>query len=200
MVDTARANAYGLIGPNAIIQVANVLGERFGSPLIERIFAQARLETYAAHPPQHMVREEHVAALHRALRETLGVACAEAVLWEAGLRTADYLLANRIPQPVQRLLRWLPAGLASRMLLAAIGRNAWTFAGSGTFRAEAGRPVRIAIANCSLCRDGAPGPSCAYFRAVFERIYQQLVSPHARATGDTLAPQEPPVCHFCITW
>ena len=54
-------------------------------------------------------------------------------------RTGDYLLAHRIPKPVQALLKRLPAPLAARVLLAAITRHAWTFAGSGRF--EAHRPA-----------------------------------------------------------
>ncbi len=198
MAISTRGNAGGLIGPNAIIQVANALGERFGSPMIERIFARAGLEPFAKAQPQHMVREDHVAALHRELSESLGMASAEAVLWEAGLRTADYLLANRIPKAVQWLLRRLPPRLASRLLLTAIGRHAWTFAGSGSFHAEAGMPVRIRIINDTLAFGSASAPSSSYFRAVFERLYRRLVAPGARAIAD--ADGVRPGCSFLIVW
>jgi hypothetical protein len=60
----------------------------------------------------------------------------------AGRRTADYLLAHRIPKPVQALLKALPARLAARVLLSAIARHAWTFAGSGVFSASTGARAR----------------------------------------------------------
>jgi bacteriochlorophyll 4-vinyl reductase len=53
-------------------------------------------------------------------------------------------------------MRWLlprlPTPLASRVLLAAVSRQSWTFAGSGVFRAEPGRPVRLSLTGCPICR------------------------------------------------
>jgi divinyl protochlorophyllide a 8-vinyl-reductase len=44
---------------------------------------------------------------------------------DAGHRTADYRLANRIPGPVQWALKPLPPALASRILLSAIAKHAF---------------------------------------------------------------------------
>jgi divinyl protochlorophyllide a 8-vinyl-reductase len=75
------------------------------------------------------------------LRADLGPAMAAEVARDAGLRTADYLLANRIPKPVQVLLKHLPAPLAARVLLSAIRRHAWTFRRQRQLHAR-GRPAR----------------------------------------------------------
>ena len=130
----------GRIGPNAITRVAEVLLPRLGAGTTAAIFERAGLQAYLAHPPQSMVDEAEVSRLHRALRAVVGEAGAREVAFEAGTRTGDYLLAHRIPKPVQWLLRHLPAPLAARVLLAAIRRHAWTFAGSGEFTVRAGHP------------------------------------------------------------
>jgi divinyl protochlorophyllide a 8-vinyl-reductase len=87
-----------------------------------------------------------------ALQAAWYLAGARAVLREAGQRTAEYLLANRIPRPAQWLLRVLPASIGMRLLSRAMAQHAWTFAGSGHFRVRFGRPPEFTIDDCPLCR------------------------------------------------
>jgi len=173
----------GLIGPNAIIQVQRALEQMLGVPLSERVFAEAALARHLVRSPQRPVPEQEVRSLHIALRHTLGEAQAEAVSREAGLRTAQYLLAHRIPAAAQALLRRLPPRLALLALLKAMQPQAWTFAGSGHFERRMvwrGPTLAVlAIRDNPLCRGlSLPGPACAYYTATFEHLMRTLV--HAR--------------------
>ena len=119
------------VGPNAVIQLRDVLHDfrLHGAAL----FDAAGVGAWWLQPPSEMIPEQEAARLHQAVRRHLVPEQARAVLREAGLRTADYLLANRIPRPAQIVLRILPPRFAAALLLRAIAAHAWTFAGSGTF-------------------------------------------------------------------
>jgi divinyl protochlorophyllide a 8-vinyl-reductase len=105
------------------------------------------------------------------------------------VRTADYLLAHRIPKPVQALLKVLPAPLACRVLLAAIRRHAWTFAGSGRFSASgraaggADDPRQPAVRGVA-----SDTPACDFYAATFEHLFRVLVHPRARCTETSARP------------
>ena len=189
------------IGPNAIIRVAEALRAQFGAVVTDALFRSAGLEDYLEAMPDHMVDEREVIALHQLLRPSLGAVRARAVAREAGERTGDYLLANRIPRPAQFVLRLLPPALASRVLLRAIGGHSWTFAGSGRFRAESGTPVRLSIADCPLCRGTtADEPVCDYYAATFERLYRVLVSRRSTVVETACQALGAPACLFEIRW
>lgn len=181
------------IGPNAILQVAAVLKDRHDREVLERVFGRAGLSHYLDTPPTAMVAEREVARLHVALARELGPTDAETVAREAGQRTALYILAHRIPGPAKSVLRLLPPRLASRLLLAAIRRHAWTFAGSAAFRAAAGPPVDLSLAGCALCRANiAGGRLPAFYAATFEGLFRALVTRRARIT--------PPGPGWPVTW
>ncbi|WP_431267705.1 bacteriochlorophyll 4-vinyl reductase [Dankookia sp. P2] len=187
----------GRIGPNAITRMAEALPR----DAVDALFAEAGLAGYRRAPPTGMVAEREVAALHRVLRARLDRTHYAAAAREAGRRTADYLLANRIPRPVQGLLRVLPAPLAARLLCAAIRRHAWTFAGSGAFAARPGRPTLLSIEGCSLCRGAAlDQPACVYFAATFERLFAALVHRRARVTEVACAAMGDPACVFEVAY
>ena len=189
------------IGPNAISQVARALEGVLGEAAARDLLGRAGLGRYADHPPCRMVEEGEVIALHTAVRARLEPKAARGVARAAGLATGDYLLAHRIPRPAQIVLRTLPAGLASRLLLAAIARHAWTFAGSGHFEARGARPVLISIADCPICRGAlAAQPLCDYYAATFTRLYARLVHPGARARETECMAAGAPACRFSIDW
>jgi divinyl protochlorophyllide a 8-vinyl-reductase len=197
-VSTATA---GRIGPNAITRVAEALGPARAAP----VFRHAGLAAYLDSPPQAMVDEREVIALHAALRSDLGEAEARRVSADAGRRTAAYLLAHRIPAPAQVVLKVLPAGLAARALLKAIGGHAWTFAGSGRFSAEIasgrGQPVVLTIQNNPLCRGvHSAEPACDYYLAVFEVLFRTLVHRGATVTETACEACGDPACVFEIRW
>lgn len=191
----------GRIGPNAITRIAEAVAARRGPAVLADLFAAAGLARHLSEPPTRMVDEREVTRLHAVLRARMGNAEARELSVVAGQLTGDYLLANRIPRPMRWLLPKLPAVLASRVLLAAVGRHAWTFAGSGRFRAVPGRPVRLSIEGCPICRGAqADEPLCEYYAATFERLYRALVHPGAVAvqTGCTAAGAG--ACRFELRW
>jgi divinyl protochlorophyllide a 8-vinyl-reductase len=176
------AAAAARIGPNAITRLAEALAGMRGAGAAREVFARAGLAHHLEAPPQRMVAERDVIALHAAL-------------------AAAYLLAHRIPPPMRRLLPRLPARLAARILLAAVGRHAWTFAGCGRFARQAGRDLRFVIAGGPLAAGReAAGPVCAYYAATFETLFRALVHPRARivaAAGEALGA---PACLLLARW
>jgi len=197
----AAAASAGRIGPNAITRVAEVLPALLGDAGTRALFEAAGLGGYLSQPPEGMVDETEVARLHRVLRQQLGPAVAGQVARSAGMRTADYLLARRIPKPVQWLLKRLPPVLAARVLLQAIGRHAWTFAGSGQFHAVAGRPCVLTIRDNPLCRGVASAqPACDFYSATFERLFQVLVHPAMQVVETQCEARGDPVCRFELRW
>lgn len=182
-----------VVGPNAVIQLAAALRAAAGEGTTLDVFATAHAVDVLDEPPGEMVDERIPRRLFAATLSLLPACEAAAILHDAGRRTADYLLANRIPRPVQRLLRILPDPFAARLLLAAIARNAWTFAGSGSCAtSHHGRAV-IEIKDNPLAT-----PHCSWHAGVFERLFGVLVHeapairhPSCCAAGD-------PVCRFEI--
>jgi divinyl protochlorophyllide a 8-vinyl-reductase len=196
-----HADTHPRIGPNAIIQVAEALQRQLGREPAGVLFAAVGMSAYLESPPQHMVDEREVIALHAAVRERLPAATAHEIAQAAGLATGDYLLANRIPALVRSVLEVLPAPLASRLLLAAIGKHSWTFAGSGHFASLAGHPVVVTIGDCPICRGAhAHGPVCNYYAATFERLFARLVHRRATVTETECIAAGAPACRFEISW
>jgi divinyl protochlorophyllide a 8-vinyl-reductase len=192
---------HGRIGPNAVIRMAEALQGQVGHAVMEKIFRDAGLDKYLGALPEQMVDEREVTELHRALRGELSGEAARMASVQAGLLTGDYLLANRIPRAVQVVLKLFPPKLASHVLLKAIGRNSWTFAGSGEFSAKAAYPVTVAVAGCPICRDAvADAPLCDYYAATFQRLYSVLVARTARVVETSCQAQGAEACVFEITW
>jgi divinyl protochlorophyllide a 8-vinyl-reductase len=191
----------GQIGPNAIIQVHRALEQMLGAPLSERVFAEADLARHLLRSPQRPVPEQEVRSLHMALRHALGESQAEAVAREAGRRTAQYLLAHRIPGPAQALLRLLPARLALGALLRAMQPQAWTFAGSGRFDSHMiwrGPTLAVlSIHDNPLCRGlQLPDPACAYYAATFEHLMRTLVHTRCDVVETDCEAMGAPACRF----
>ena len=197
----APTAAAGRIGPNAIVRMVEALDDLEGKDAGARLLARAGLSRYIGRLPEAMVDEAEVIALHRAVREALGEGRAETIAWLAGRNTAGYLLAHRIPKAMQRALAILPAPLAARVLIAAISRHAWTFAGSGRFRVVGFRPVTVEIIDCPLARGvRSDHPACAYFAATLERLFAVLVHPDARVRETACAATGAAACRFTAAW
>ncbi|MBN2885950.1 MAG: bacteriochlorophyll 4-vinyl reductase [Chromatiaceae bacterium] len=196
-----EASHAGRIGPNAIIRVAEALEAAENRAAVEHLFTAAGLAHYLDAMPDAMVDEREVSRLQTALREQLGIARARAISRDAGRRTGDYLLAHRIPKPAQRLLKLLPAGLASQVLIKAIGKNAWTFAGSGHFSAAPGKPVRLTIQNGPICAGAkADEPLCDFYAGTFERLFRVLVQRETQVTETACQAQGAEACVFEARW
>jgi divinyl protochlorophyllide a 8-vinyl-reductase len=197
----SSASGAHRIGPNAVTRVADALREHLDEKEVARLFELAGIVQYLDDPPQQMVDEREVTRLHQVLRSQLGLPEALQISRMAGVLTGDYLLAHRIPSGVQTLLSFLPARLASRVLIGAIQRHSWTFSGSGELRAKKSFPPELAIAGCCICRGARMEESiCDYYAAAIERLFRVLVHPgstvseaHCQATGAD-------ACVFRINW
>jgi len=185
------------IGPNAVIQIAAAT-DRLDRDATRRLFRAAGLQRYLDQPPAAMIPAAEAAALHRALSRVFDTAAARAIARDAGRRTADYLLANRIPKLAQRVLHLLPATLASRILLRAIARNAWTFTGGGSFAWTPGHPAVIELRGTPIAR--ASGFGCDYYAATFERLFRVLVHRDAVVAETACEGAGDPSCRFELRW
>jgi divinyl protochlorophyllide a 8-vinyl-reductase len=99
------------------------------------------------------------------------------------------------------LLKLLPAPLAARVLLAAITRNAWTFVGSGRFKARAGTPVQLTIQHNPLCVGvQSDTPACDFYAATFETLFRTLVHTRAQVREVECESCGASACRFEIRW
>ena len=195
----SQGKADGRVGPNAAIQLLVVLPLVADPETVRRIIVTAGVEAWAAHPPADMIEERPVAALHRATRSFLDSRSALAILAEAGSRTGDYLLANRIPVWARAALKALPASVSSRLLARAIKAHAWTFVGSGRFACNPGKDLNFEIWSNPFCAEERSGaPTCAWHAAVFERLYQALVSAKAKVVETQCSARGDACCRFVV--
>jgi divinyl protochlorophyllide a 8-vinyl-reductase len=186
--------AAGRIGPNALTQLLPLLEMAGGVELKDRLLARAGV--FELPDMTGLIDEAPVARLHQAMREAVPD-LAPALAWEAGVRTADYILAHRIPQPVQTLLRLLPARAAGPVLTKAIAKNAWTFAGSGRFEVVRGWPAVLLIHDNPVVRgERATAPLCHWHRGVFERLMRVLVTDRVRVHETACCACGAPACRF----
>jgi divinyl protochlorophyllide a 8-vinyl-reductase len=168
------------IGPNVIIQVAAAaraqIGERFADALVRDA------TPYSLHElPGEMIDQREAQAIVRELVARIGARDAVPVLREAGERTAEYLLANRIPRVAQWVMRALPRRMGLSVLLRAMSANAWTFAGSGAFRVVPFRPwPRLEFGSCAMCAGmHEDEPMCHFYGGTFEQLIRRLIAPAA---------------------
>lgn len=181
------APAAALIGPNAVLQAVTVMEERLGHAETLAILADAQIDLLPS--GESMIPEMHALRLHRwlALHEPFG---SFTIAEEAGSRTADYIIANRIPGPAVWLLRHLPARLAAPLLMAAIRKHAWTFIGAGVFAPDGAWRFSI---DRSATGDVIPPPESLFlwYAAVFTRLYQRLVAEDCTCCAETTAGADP---------
>jgi divinyl protochlorophyllide a 8-vinyl-reductase len=191
----------GKIGPNAILQVQDVLTNTVGNAQMHSIMHQAGLGHYLGVAPSSMVDEQDVVRLHQAVRTALPPTQALGILSKAGTQTGQYILAHRIPKPVQALLTWMPARLASRVLLRAIAQHAWTFAGSGAFTYSIGPSTHLKLTACPGCSYVyAPDEACVYYTATLEKLFAALVHPNSKITEALPASADGSVRTMRLSW
>lgn len=162
------------VGPNAVIQLANALRDRQGSAEARRFFDRHGLADLFDDPPGDMIDQSIPATLMRSLWNDYDHRTAAATAADAGRRTADYIIAHRIPRIARTVFHATPRGIGARLLLAAIERHAWTFAGSGVCETSRTVPFLISIRDNPLAL-----PQCCWHVAVFERLFRRLISGNA---------------------
>ena len=167
----AAAQPGAQVGPNAVLQTATALRTLVGEAECRAVFARAGLVHHLDLPPSRMLPQDEAAQLFAAILEHFPTEDAKRILHEAGRLTGEYILANRIPELARTILPRLPVFLSSRLLMQAIARHAWTFAGSGAVTISLRWPVSIRIGNNPLAT-----PGCPWHLAVFETLFRNLVS------------------------
>ncbi len=191
---SAGGKASGVIGPNAALQLAAAMTALQGGTDTDRLFDAAGLSCWLSAPPGDMVPvcdvERLYAVLYRDWPKIGGAVCAD-----AGRRTADYVIANRIPAVVRSLLRMLPVDLSAPLLARAVVRNAWTFAGEGALRVLPGRPMKFLLQGQALAIAG-----CPWHRAVFRQLFRVLVSPRATVAHARYAGPDGPGDVLIVRW
>lgn len=185
------------IGPNTIIQVAGVLRDRLSPSFAEAVLRDATRYTLAS-MPDTMVDEREAQGVVRAVVTRMGAQLATPVLREAGARTADYLLATRIPRMAQWVMRAAPRRVGLSFLLKAMTANAWTFAGSGHFHVEpGGHAPTLVFEDCAMCRGMHEAiPMCDFYAGTFERLLRVLIARDARVRESACMAQGAPACRF----
>ncbi len=189
------AGVSGRIGPNAIIQMGEALAARHEDQRARRIFGRAGLLPYLDQPPVAMVHQGEVARLFAAVADEPDTAAARDLFADAGRRTGRYILANRIPGIARLILPRLPRRLAMRILLQAISRHAWTFAGTGRVSFSASSPASITIAENPI----ATPLGCVWHAAVFETIFGALIRGHVQVRETCCHAGADHCCSFEIT-
>ncbi|MFN8566701.1 MAG: bacteriochlorophyll 4-vinyl reductase [Kouleothrix sp.] len=194
-----RAGTAAKIGPNAVIQTVNALLDMHGRAATQRLLEQIGKPWLLDYHPGALIDEHEFAALYHDLIGALGIDATGLVMARAGGRTARYVMANRIPRPIHWLLRLLPRRLSLKLLLGAIGKHAWTFAGSGQFSYSLGRTPLLALANSLTARGlASAGPACAFYQAAFQGFMETLIDPRLRVREVRCAACGAARCEFTI--
>lgn len=165
LVDASIDDHGGRVGPNAILQTLQAARQLHGPVLERALFNQLGL----THLPEQMVDVGLVNCLNDHVFERLGPERARLVMARAGVLTADYVMENRIPRAVRAVLKHLPARLAQPLLIKAICRNSWTFAGQSHVWFEDGA---LLIASNPI----ALGP-CVWHESVLTHMLRTLAGP-----------------------
>ena len=185
------------VGPNAIIQTGHALLAHLGEPLTRSIYREAGIADLLDDPPQGMIGAELVRQLCRAIEARVDAVASKPIWEDAGCRTGHYILENRIPSVARLVLNALPAFLSGPVLLKAIVRNSWTFAGQASVCAVPGNPACLEIVENPL-----PLPGRVWHLAVFRTLFGKLVHQQVSVTwvqidtGDTGLPHD----RFRIIW
>ncbi len=185
------------IGPNSVLQLLPVLDNHLGWQARHALLQQAGL---SQPPSDHGLMDEAPAArLHQALRREYPQQ-ARLLAREAGERTGDYIIAHRIPWLIVKLLPVLPSRVACSLLAGAIEKHAWTFAGSGQFRALSRNPLVFELADNPVVRgESALAPLCEWHSAVFQRLFNALVDPGLSCRETQCCACGQPACRFTIS-
>jgi divinyl protochlorophyllide a 8-vinyl-reductase len=194
-----HAGVDGRIGPNAILQTFDELVATIGPTRAEALLHAATGRT-AATLPLRMVDEAEVNAFAQHVLHDLGP-LGHGILREAGHRTARYLLAHRIPKPAQLVIRALPPRAGLALLLSAIGRHSWTFAGSGDFAYRMDDTPWVRVIRCPMCRGlHAMAPTCDFYAGTFEGLMRALIARSAHVVETECEATGGSSCRFELRW
>lgn len=183
------------IGPNSVLQTKAAL-EALEGPECARAIAEA---AGVPNPlPDGMIPEAWFIRLVHEVRARLPRERAEAVFNRSGRTTAEYVAKHRIPKAARLLFRVLPSRVGLPLLLAAIQRHAWTFAGAGEMQVVGPYPFSIELRGCPTCRTHTHATlSGGYYAAAFEGLLA-LVNPAIRVREQDCVARGALSCRFTI--
>lgn len=188
----ADSAGVGRIGPNAVIQLGHAVTDRLGRDAAERLYGAAGQLDLLREPPEGMVDEALPARLFAVLWQMHPDSASE-LAWDAGRRTADYVIARRIPLAARLVFAIAPRQIGTRLLLQAIARNAWTFAGSGQCETTIGECPSITITNNPLIMPGG-----LWHAAVLQRLFERLVASGTEVRHTSGSDRQTRHCRFDI--
>lgn len=173
----------------SILQLMPVISEVLGEQASGLVLATAGVTQLPA--ADVFCDETPAAAVHQALRKEFP-GTAEHIARLAGTRTADWIVATRLPPVAAMTLSRMPVWLASPVLCGLIEKHAWTFMGSGQFRViNRSSPVFELKDNPVIRGEFSEHPVCSWHAAVFQQLFRSLVDPaisctetHCSACGD----------------
>jgi len=190
-----------LMGSNAMAHIIKTMEDNFGTGETIDFFIASRLSQYLSHPLAGRVHEEDVCRIHQHLIETYGLSHAKTLSWQAGQKSADYLLKNKISKPLRFILKRLPIRWSITLLLREISNHAWTFVGSGVFTYQVFKSITFYIESNPICRGiRASEPICDYYAAIFEGLFKNLIHPSIVVKELGCEAQGDPSCSFSVKW
>ena len=167
------------IGPNAILQLIAVLREERHERWLRDVFYRSGLSAMLVNPPDEMVDERAGRRSLPSLVRAPAAGCGRSVDRGQSRHATPRAIFWRTAFPSQRrfVLKLLPTRWSAPLLLRAIQRHAWTFAGSGeTQHCHEGRRGRRSKSRTNPIAM----PGCVWHVGVFETLFQRLVSTKAR--------------------
>jgi len=180
------------IGPNSIIQTVGALATAYGKDETENLLKKMGQGYLIGNLPSEMVEESKFHSLVTALQKEIGEEATAGILQESGERTAKYLLRVRIPGPFQTIVKLLPAGLAFKVFLFAISKNAWTFAGSGEF-SYGSKPSPNVMVKVTFPSHPVVGN---FYLGTFNALLKELVNPQTTIKADIRKESGAIVCNY----
>lgn len=163
----------GFMSANMVLPLYDVLGEYKGTRARDEIFSEAGIRYLPG--PEDPVRERQVNLVHQGIRQRFPAQSKE-IFSEAALIAADVVAEYRIPASGKTMLRKLPWPLATWMLVRSAHQHAWTFGGSGQFKANTTAKMDL-IGNPSIRGAQSDKPLCHFHAALFQRLFRTLVHP-----------------------
>ncbi len=181
------------IGSDAVLQTLDALGEVGGELLAHKVLEAAGLRYVLDQKLQEMVPQNLFLGLVRAIEDTLPRSQVDLVAVTSGRKTGSVLLEQYIPDMAQKLLHTLPPHVAGPLLLHALEKHSWTFAGSAKVHYEAGPPLQLVIENNPMAVWG-----CLWQCALLEAVFRSLISADARVWHMACCAEHKPSCVYMI--
>lgn len=163
------------IGSDAVLQTLDALSEVGGVHLVQRIVDVAGLRYVVDQTLPDMVPQSVFSALVQSIEDMLPRSQVDLVAVKSGRKTGAILLEQYIPDMAQKLLRTLPKRVAGPLLLHALEKHAWTFAGSASVHHIDGPPLKLVIGSNPMANWG-----CLWQCALLETVFRHVISPDAR--------------------